>query len=114
MKISSFTQTVVCSYILTGDGQYLTDHHNRENEILICSQPLRSRKHIIDSLISSAYDSNRLPNWISDKEMIDAIVCMVDRLTTEDCYPSCYRELKKTDFDAWLECDINIYAYLSW
>lgn len=114
MKISSLTQTVVCSHIMTGDGQYLTDHHNRDNEILISCLPQKSRKGVIELLISDTHSTDKLPDWISDRDFIEAIICMVNRLTSEDCYPSYYRELEKEDYDSWLDCDIRIWAYLSW
>ena len=94
----------------------MTDHHNRENEILISSTPQKTRKRLIQYLVDSAFDSEKLPDFITDKEVIEAIVCMVDRLTAEDCYPSYYEdELNKTDEDGWfIDCDIQVWAYLSW
>lgn len=110
------TQTLCCTFIMTGDGQYLTDHHNRENEILISSTPQKTRKRLIEYLIDSAFDSEKLPDFISDKEVIDAVVTMVNFMSNEDCYPSYYEEeLNKTDEDGWfIDCNINAYAYLSW
>ena len=106
------TRTLTCTYIGTYAPDYLTDHHNRENELLIEANPSPNASEVITSFWEYVnMCGDKIPKHISNGQIICAIRNMVARLSEYDIYPDI-----ELDMD---ECDpcsdgIYIYAYLSW
>ena len=98
---STESRTVTCSYIDTCYPDYLEDHHNRGNELLILASPSISRAAICDDFWTSAIASDKIPQEITDSEIKSAIFSMVDSLAT-------------SAIDYQEDSEIYIYAYLSW
>ncbi len=101
MKTALEPRTLTCTYIDTCYPDYLQDHHNRENELLILATPTICRATVCDDFWISAISSDKIPQEISDSEIKSAIFSMVDSLNTSEID---YRE----------DSEVYLYAYLSW
>jgi hypothetical protein len=102
--------SINCTFIMTGDSQYLADHYSRDEELLIHSSPSQDRSNIIDEFWEGlAATSTRLYDEdFSDEQIKEAISLMVESLGDEDCWPSYLDE--EPDDDGV----VAIHAYLSW
>lgn len=107
-----------CNFIMIGDGQYLTDHHNRENEMLIYANPSFSKDNIIADFVQSVW-WDKIPKTLRENGGIEyAIGEMVLNLTDNDLMLD-EGSLDENDMD-YLEFanegynEIHLYAYLQW
>ncbi len=99
---------IQCNYIGICCPDYLTDHHNRENELLIlASANAENSNSLINELISDAMSSVRIPNSITDEQIKEAII---------DCFKDFMfgRDMATGDTDFQYDEDVYVYAYLSW
>lgn len=104
---------VTCNYIECCCPDYLTDHHNRDNELLILCIPSTDRDQVMHDLYESSVD-NYLPNDLSDDDLKAAISDMVESLTLEQLCPSYYQQWIDSPIDDDTYNDYYLYAYLSW
>jgi hypothetical protein len=72
--------TISCDLIMTGDGQFLTDHHNRDNELLISAYPSLDKESMFQEFWESAICTDKIPQSIPDSEIKVAIQKLVDSL----------------------------------
>lgn len=98
---STENKTITCTYIDTCYPDYLQDHHNRENELLILASPCICRATICDDFWTSAITSDKIPQEITDSEIKSAIFSLVNSLAT-------------SQIDYQEDSEVYIYAYLSW
>lgn len=99
---------LTCHYITTCYPDYLTDHHNRENEILISAWAgSTSRESIKGQLLDSACCYSKPSLFLSYKEsdIRKAIAREFNQYKAKD--------INFTDCDSE-ENESYIYAYLSW
>lgn len=104
MKTTSEPRTLTCTYIDTCYPDFLQDHHNRDNELLLCASANQSYSDMQEELVQSAFYSDKIPSDITDDQIIEA----VDKefrgyfshhiLDTEDIYSN----------------EVQVYAYLNW
>ena len=104
------TREITCHYIDTCYPDYLQDHHNRGNELLILSTPISDRDGLEASLLDFAFNDDSIPESISDSEVKSAISKMLTWLFDIDSnLPTEDKVLAKEP-----EEDLYLYAYLSW
>lgn len=97
-------KSIACKYIDTCYPDYLTDHHNRDNELLISANVSAFKSSIYQDFWNSAIRQDTIPQNISDSEIESAIKCMVNDL-----------DLSILEKDSnFYQQEIYIYAYLSW
>lgn len=102
---------LTCNYIDVCSPDYLTDHHNRDNEFLLCGTPSFSKIALRQSLLESTDCCNHIPKEISLDAIDKAIEDMVDGLFLWQQLPEIDGVLVDEDN---LPEDIYVYAYLAW
>lgn len=97
------TQTITCHYIDTCYPDYLQDHHNRDDELLLC---IPGNYGYWDWLLQDLFDQaileEGLPSYITNSDLHKAI---------EQAFKGYDLKDVTCDHDDY-EC--YIYAYLSW
>lgn len=95
---------IYCHYIDTCMPDYLDDHHNRDNELLLCGAATQPDIiAVIDELFGQATESERLTKSINNKQIKTAIALEFNRY-----------KLHQVCIDDNMSDDIYIYAYLTW
>lgn len=100
---------ITCNFIDCCSPDYLSDHHNRDNEALILACPDKDTEAIIEDFSWYA-SSAKIPFSIEMEQIDAAIKLMVDNLPIDSLYPVYYSESIDSDDDS----EIYLYAYLSW
>ena len=98
-------RTLTCTYIDTCYPDYLTDHHNRDNEILLCAYEDEDAGFVMQQLMEDAFNSHKLPEWVTNGMLRNAIAEEFSKYNYHRICPN----LNNTGF-----VDTLIYAYLSW
>lgn len=100
---------LTCNYIDTCYPDYLLDHHNRDNEILLSAYPDEDKDFIATQLFQSYCETERIieinGEVITDRKVKLAIDEMVEQLHTKQIM----FYLDSLDDESPI-----IYAYLTW
>lgn len=103
------TYSLTIAYIATGDGQYLTDHHNRDGECLILDSPSQDDDEVIGEFFRSVCECDRIPDEVDDDQVRAVLKVFVSELLDSEKYPDYMTGDHTPPWD-----NVSLYAVLRW